>query len=145
MNRRDKMSNIQFISKIEHGHMEHGIREAIVRVLKSLEGKIAKITIEEKKKVRSLSQNAYYWGCIIPPIVTMFREYGNNVDAEQIHEFLKDEVGKLSQMITLPDGDIKKISGSSALLKTMEFEDYLTKVRIWAAVWDIFIPLPNEI
>lgn len=138
-------NTIQFFSKVENGHVERGIRESIAKVLQSLNGKFAKITIEEKKKTRSLSQNSYYWGYVIPPIVNMFNEHGNNVDAEQVHEFLKDEVGKLSQMVTLPDGELKKVSGSSALLKTMEFEEYLLKVRMWAQEWSVFIPLPNEI
>src|SRR4051812_17833035 len=113
-------NSIQFFSKVEQGHLEKGIRESIAKALQSLNGKFAKITIEERKKTRSQSQNAYYWGCVIPPIVNMFNEQGNNVDAEQVHEFLKDEVGKLSQVVVLPDGEAKKISGSSALLKTME-------------------------
>lgn len=137
-------NSIQFFSPVQNGHITMGCREAIATALKSLNGKFAKITIEERKKTRSSSQNAYYWAVCIPPIVNMFNEHGNNVDAEQVHEFLKDEVGKLSQTVVLPDGETKKITGSSALLKTMEFEEYLLKVRIWAQEWDIFIPLPNE-
>ena len=137
-------NSIQFFSPVQDGHITMGCREAIATALKSLNGKFAKITIEERKKTRSISQNSYYWSVCIPPLVNMFNENGNNVDAYQVHEFLKDEVGKLSQIVTLPDGEPKKISGSSALLKTTEFEEYLLKVRMWAAEWDIFIPLPNE-
>lgn len=137
-------NSIQFFSPVENGHLTKGTREAITKALQSLNGKNAKITIEERKKVRSLSQNAYYWSQCIPPIVNMFNENGNNVDAEQVHEFLKDEVGKLSRIVVLPDGETKKISGSSALLKTMEFEEYLLKVRMWAQEWGVFISLPNE-
>ena len=136
--------SIQFFSKVEGGHLSPGCRQSIATALKSLDGKFAKITIEERKKNRSLNQNNFYWGVVIPTIVNMFNEHGNNVDAEQVHEFLKDEVGKLSQVVVLPDGETKKISGSSAILKTMQFEDYLTKIRSWAAEWGVMIPFPNE-
>lgn len=139
------MGKIQLFSKIEGGHISDGCRKAITNALKSLEGRFAMITIEERKRNRSLSQNAYMWGVVIPPIVTAFNEYGNNVDSEQVHEFLKDEVGKLTKMVVLPDGEVKRISGSTAELKTMEFEDYLERVRAWAAeVLGIQIPMPNE-
>lgn len=135
---------MQFFSKVEQGHISEGCRKSIAAALKSLEGKFTKITIEEKKKNRSLSQNAFYWGVVIPAIVNMFNEYGNNVDAEQVHEFLKAEVGKLNQKVILPDGEIKTISGSSAILQTLEFEEYLTKIRAWAAEWGVLLPFPNE-
>lgn len=136
---------VQFFSPVENGHITKGCREAIAKALQSLNGKFAKITIEEKKKVRSLAANRYYWGYVIPPIVNMFNEHGNNVDAEQVHEFLKDEVGKLSQVVILPDGGRKKISGSSANLETMEFQEYLLKVKVWASDWGVYIPDPEEV
>ena len=137
-------NSVQFFSKVEKGHISDGCRKAITNVLKSLDGKFAKITIEERKKNRSLSQNSYYWGVVIPLIVNLFNENGNNVDADQVHEFLKAEVGKLNQKLILPDGEIKNVAGSSAKLKTMEFEDYLAKIRAWAAEWGCIVPMPNE-
>lgn len=137
-------NSIQFFSPVENGHITDGCRQAIAKALQSLNGKFAKITIEERKKKRSLNQNNFYWGCVVPAIVNMFNEAGNNVDSDQAHEFLKAEVGKLNQKIIMPDGEIMTVSGSTASLTTMEFEDYLTKCRAWAATWDVIIALPNE-
>ncbi len=137
-------NTIQFFSVVENGHLNKSCREALAKALKTLEGKPCKVTLEERKKIRSLSQNAYYWGVVIPAIVNLFNEHGNNVCAEQVHEFLKDEVGKLTETVSLPDGELKKISGSSAALKAHEFELYLERVRAWAASWEVAIPLPNE-
>jgi hypothetical protein len=137
-------NSAQFFSKVEKGHLNDHCRQSIANALKSLEGKFAKITIEEKKKIRSLNQNAFYWGYIIPVIVNFFNEYGNNVDAEQVHEFLKENVGKLNQNVVFPDGQVKEVTGSTANLNTMEFENYLTKIRVWAAEWGVIIPIPNE-
>jgi hypothetical protein len=103
------------------------------------------LTLKEHKKKRSLSQNAYYWGVVLPPIVRAFREHGNNVDAEDVHAYLKDHVGKLKQHFITPDGEVLTGPGSTAKLTTMEFEDYLAKVRAWAAeTLGVAVPMPNE-
>lgn len=136
---------MQFLSKVENGRISDGCRKIIAQAIKSFNGKFIEIDIKEKKKKRSLSQNAYYWAVVIPAIKVMFDEYGNNVSNEQVHEFLKLEVGKLRDTIILPDGNVRIITGSSAELEPPKFEKYLTEIRAWAAEWDVFIPLPNEI
>jgi hypothetical protein len=102
------------------------------------------LTLKEQKRKRSLNQNAYYWGVVIPPILALLREHGNYVDAEDVHEFLKLRVGKLSRMIVTPDGEVQKSLGSTAKLSKMEFEAYLERVRAWAAEFGVAIALPNE-
>ena len=103
------------------------------------------LTLKEQKKRRSLSQNAVYWGVVLPPIVAAFREHGNNVDAEDVHCYLKEHVGKLKQHFITPDGEVLTGPGSTAKLTTMEFEDYLAKVRAWAAeTLAVAVPMPNE-
>ena len=103
------------------------------------------LTLKLQKKWRSLSQNAVYWGVVLPPIVAVFREHGNNVDADDVHCYLKDSVGKLKQHFVTPDGEVLTGPGSTAKLTTMEFENYLTAVRAWAAqTLGIAVPMPNE-
>jgi hypothetical protein len=103
------------------------------------------LTLKSHKKRRSLNQNAYLWAVVYPAIVEVFREHGNNVDAEDVHAFCKDNVGKLKQVFVTPDGEVLTGPGSTAKLGTMEFEVYTEKVRAWAAeTLGITIPLPNE-
>ena len=138
-------NKIQLYSKVTNNHLDSNCRESIIRYLRMLDGKPIKVTIEEVKRKRSTNQNAFYWAVFIPLIVNKFNEYGNNVDSEQVHEFLKDEVGKLSGNIFLPNGEMKRISGSSAELQTGKFEDYLEKIRVWALdILEISLPMPNE-
>jgi hypothetical protein len=102
------------------------------------------LTLREQKRRRSLNQNSYYWGVVIPAITEMFREHGNYVDGDDVHEFLKLRVGKLAQIFVTPDGEVQKGPGSTAKLSTMEFEVYLERVRAWAAEHGVVIALPNE-
>ena len=107
-------------------------------------GKRLIITLKEQKRKRSLNQNSYYWGYVLPPLVAMFRDAGNNVDAEDVHSYLKEHVGKLKQVFVTADGEILTGAGSTAKLSTVEMEVYLEKVRAWATEYGVAIPLPNE-
>lgn len=136
--------SIQLYSEVKDGHLSDDCRQDIIRALRTLSGGYAKITIERRKKTRSLSQNAYYWSVVVPLIHEMFTDAGNSVDEEEVHNFLKDEIGKLTKYVKLPNGEFKQVSGSTAKMGTVEFEEYLEKVRAWAAEFNLLIPLPNE-
>lgn len=103
-----------------------------------------RITVERKRKKRSLNQNAYYWGIVIPLIRKVLEEYGNEVDDEETHSFLKEHVGKLTGSVVDSVGRRVAITKSSASLSTAEFENYLLRVTAWAAQEGIIIPSPNE-
>lgn len=96
-------------------------------------------------KRRTTPQNAYYFGVVVRDITKAFQEAGNDMDEQDVHEYLKDEVGKLTRYAVLPgSGEIVTIKGSTRRLTTIEFEQYLEKVRAWAAAQGIVISLPNE-
>jgi hypothetical protein len=107
-------------------------------------GKDICITIERKRKKRSLNQNAYYWSVVIPAIRKMLEEYGNEVDDEETHSFLKEHVGKLTGSVVDSVGRRVAVTKSSASLTTAEFESYLLRVTAWAAQEGVIIPAPNE-
>lgn len=131
--------------KPDHGGLPSAVLGRLQAAVVCAVGKRLVLTLKEQKKHRSPSQNAYLWGVVYPAIVAVFREHGNNVDAEDVHDFLKDRVGKLKQHFITPDGEVLTGSGSTAKLTTAEFEAYLEKVRAWAAeTLGITIPLPNE-
>jgi hypothetical protein len=103
------------------------------------EGKAVELQVKRYRKVRSLNQNAYYWGVVIPMIGNAMGE----TDIEAVHEVIKHEhhyyiatVGKSELHVPL----------STADLSTLEFEQFLEKVRRWASeFFSLYIPLPNEV
>ncbi len=126
------------------GHLPGNTRRELDDLIRGLAGKRIRLKLALYQKKRSSNQNAFYWGVVIPAVTRMFREAGNMVDEEDTHNFLKLRVGKLAQIIVTPDGEVVKSLGSTVKLSTMEFEDYLTKIRAWAAEWGCVIPMPNE-
>lgn len=138
------MKALEFSGLVTSGKLPPQVAQAIASAIRRLEGKRLVVSLREQKRRRSTRQNAYYWGCCLPVIVEMFREAGNMVDAEDVHSYLKSEVGKLAQVLVTPDGEVLKAPGSTTKLSTQEFEVYLEKVRAWAASFGLSIPLPHE-
>ena len=126
------------------GKLPTSIWQDCMKAVEGLDGKRVSVTVEVIKQKRSSNANAYYWGVVVEAVTQMFRDNGNYVDSEDVHEFLKLRVGKLAQVIVLPDGEVQKGLGSTAKLTTGEFELYMEKIRAWAAEYGCPIPLPNE-
>lgn len=126
------------------GTLPAWVQQQLSEQIKELPGKHVTLTLSVREKPRSNNANRYYWGVVIPLITAFFRGHGNYVDDEDTHEFLKLRVGKLAQVIVLPDGEVVKGLGSTAKLTTAEFEQYLERIRAWAAEYSMIVPLPNE-
>jgi hypothetical protein len=89
-------------------------------------------SLTKPKKTRSLNQNNYLWGIVYQTIAD---ELGYSVS--EIHEYMKARF--------LPHEGKLEIPRSTTSLSTVEMEDYLSKIRIFASSeLDIFIQLPNE-
>jgi hypothetical protein len=87
-----------------------------------------------KKMNRSQKQNAYYWGVVLK---IMGDEIGYLPD--EIHQLM----GKEFLSYERKPGEL--FVKSTTKLSTVEFEDYLSNVRRFAATeLNIYIPLPNE-
>lgn len=86
-----------------------------------LEGKKIQLTLNRRTKKRSLKQNSYYWGAIVPMIA---EEVG--MLEEEVHDalrlmFLKDRTGKLETI------------RSTTQLTTGQFVEYLFDIQVWAS------------
>jgi len=95
------------------------------------------ITVSKQKRQRSINQNAYYFGVVLK---IMGEELGYFVD--DLHHALATKF--LKKVIDLGDESIETYR-STATLTTIQFEEYLQNIRIFASSeLNIFIPLPNE-
>jgi hypothetical protein len=92
-----------------------------------------------EKKMRSVEQNAYYWGVVIKILADDLGYVGPG-EREDLHNELRGmflvKVGKLG----------KRVVESTTRLDTETFERYLAAIRGWADEFqNIKIPLPNEV
>jgi len=126
--------NLKFYGAILHDKVVLQTPAAFKAYVKTFEGKQIELTVGSVKKSRSNNQNRYYWGVV----VTMLSdETGYSTD--EMHDalrmlFLQDRTKKIPTIKSTTD------------LSTVEFEDYLAKIRQWAAeTLNCVIPDPNEV
>jgi hypothetical protein len=131
-------------SFVKNGRLHPETARKVAAAIAALSGKWVTVTVAERKAKRSGKQNKYYWGVVLPLVTQAMRDAGNVVDEEEVHEFLKRDVGRLVKRITEPDGTVRFVTRSSAELSVDEWEKLMEIIRAWAAQFDIVVPLPNE-
>lgn len=85
------------------------------------------------------NQNGYYWGVVLADLAA-----ATGHTPHEMHEEMKALHNPVASKIN-PE---RTVPGSTEGMDTMEFEEYLEKIRVWAADphdgLGITIPLPNE-
>lgn len=101
------------------------------------------LTIKKIYKNRTIPQNSYYWGKVVEDIVNAInasRDVTNRVDKDGVHEFLTQEFAPNKDL-----GDGMQIKIRTHEMDTVQFEQYLSDCRQWAAIFlGIYIEEPNE-
>lgn len=129
------------VGRVESGRLEID-RGALRKVLAQWEGKTVRVIVKRDRSTRTDRQNRYLWfayGVI---------EEGTGQPAEDIHEIAK--AAFLPKDVVLRDGSGEVhgrfvIGGSTRKLSTVEFNDYVMKLREWAQGLNVYIPEPNEV
>ncbi len=117
------------------------VKEAIARWCMTFKsGSHIEIIIRKYRSQRTLEQNAYYWGVVIPILGDHF-----GYDAEEIHEELKLMFNPIQSKID----PARKIGGSTTKMSTVEFycdqDSYVERIARWAASdYGIYIPPPEK-
>jgi hypothetical protein len=104
-------------------------------VLAKLEGKRVAVRVTRQSQTRSLSQNAWYWGCVIPLLAEACGYEPEEMHDALKHQFLRDRENEKAGLVLVK---------SSADLNTAEFTDYVEKCRRLAAGLGVVIPDPGE-
>jgi hypothetical protein len=121
------------------GKLEIVDRERMISDLHSVFGtfpNIVEVIIQRVGRTRSARQNRFLWG-VAYPIVVGFT--GDDIDS--VHKFFKGKF--LKKSVKLFDEEIEG-QESTADLTTVEFEEYVEKIRMFMAPHGVDIPLPNE-
>lgn len=120
-------------------------KEELRQLLQSLnDGKhLIRITVYTK---RSLRQNAYYHGVVVPMVRQGLFDAGYDqvTENEDAHEILKHIFLK-RKFISEQNGDEVVVAGSTRKLTTVEFNEFIHQVTRWAAEYlGVVIPDPNS-
>ena len=134
-----------FFGVVKGGNLSPAVRDAISKLLGTLEGKSIKVTISLPRRKRSDPQNRFYYGVILPLVHKFMWDSGVEQDIDIVHIYLKGRVGGMTTCVSDPlTGEVSFITDSSTKLTTGEWEDWITRIRVWAAERGLEIPFPNE-
>lgn len=116
-------------------------------VLEGFVGKELSITIDTKKKPRSVQQNAWFWGVAIPTIIARLKEFdGEEYTKEVIHEYILTQIiqtsGKVVRILGTPI--VSYDNKTTSKMNTTEFNAFKDELQKFFAERDIQIPDPNE-
>ncbi len=104
------------------------------------------ITMNRYKAKRSLSQNSFYYGAVIPAIRQGLIDMGFShaeVNLEAVHELLKAKF--LKRDVANNDGQFIELTLSTSELNKVEFGEYLDAINQWSIEFLGFpIPVPEE-
>src|SRR3990167_6512749 len=128
------------VGRVEKGELllSDAQKKTMADYLKRNEGQLVRITFSKQEKGRSNNQNAYMWGVVLTMIAA---ETGHTT--EEIHEFFKSMF--LPRSFITIGKTTEQLVKSSTPLSTTDMEDYLERIRAFAAAeLNMVIPLPNE-
>src|SRR3990167_4510027 len=134
-----------FFTDIKNGRAQTNVSEKIKSVLPSFENKRVYIKIGVARKVRSLSQNSYYFAVVVPAAQEGVREqWCESISKEQAHELLKTQCNFIDKISEESDGNLK-IAKPTHNLNTSEFGEYVERCRQFLfSFFNINIPEPNS-
>lgn len=135
------MANIEFIAVIENGKI---IPPAgMFPYFKAHHNKIVKITLSENIKKRSLSQNSFYWGIIVPEVRQFRMDNGDTVSTNQAHEDLMAEFSPQVASKNLKGETIWRAMRTHEM-NTKQMSDYSTAIIVRLGEFGYNFPMEGE-
>jgi len=137
-----------FYGKVEHGQLRLISQDQYEKLIKALEGQSIKLVLGKRPKIRTSKQNRYYFGVVVKMICDEVGEYGKE-GTDRMHAHLKSMFAPREEhkYIGIDGKEVVKMEPihTADLLTTQFSNDYVEKVKIWAATYlNIYIPDPNE-
>ena len=129
-------------------HLTNGIikpynKEMYDNVMKMYDDSDVLLGFHKFYNKRSLKQNAYYWGFMMPHMVNFYKEcYGEPISRDEIHAYnTKQILGEdfmVKEVFSVPI--ITKTSRKPSKLNTKDFGNFITEVQALWAEKGLYIP-----
>jgi hypothetical protein len=138
------MKAIEIITEVNNGNFKRN-RNEILSAIKQFEGKTIMFKLSILSKKRSLEQNSYYWGVIIPITKNAIHEsWGEVWSTEKTHEFLKSKF-LFYEKVNEETSEIIKVPKSTTENTTTDQENYYSEIREFLKEWfNVDCPLPEQ-
>lgn len=121
------------------------VKRQLMTHIGALQG-LHEVTIKERRRTRSLNQNAYYWSAYVQPFTAWMRaEWGDpTITTEQAHIELKKAVLGVETRVKEATGETLELVPTTHDKDTLEFSVYLDKAAEFLANTAGIVVLPAE-
>jgi|TARA_Y100000034_G_scaffold64432_1_gene77951 hypothetical protein len=126
-----------FRGKIEEGKLVLDRNDLFKRAIHVFEGERVVVTVTKQFNKRSLPQNAYYWGVVLP---TISEDTGHTV--MELHDIFKGMF--LPKRAVKFKDKVYHLMGSTTKLSVGGFVEYIERINAEAGSLGIVIPTPEE-
>ncbi len=134
----------KFTAKAENGKLPDHVARQVGQAIKELAGKFVRVSVEEYKPLRSLNQNRFYFGVVIPAIREHLAQFGAVLSPEEVHDWTVKKVWKHCELVQMPDGEVYDKRLSSKNLTTADWEAKIELTRAYWAERGLILPFPHE-
>ena len=124
-----------FPATIEKGDLKLLDRDRFITFIKAQRDGNYSLIVKPWRRPRSNQQNAWYWGVVLPLIAD-----ATGHTCEELHEIFKRMF--LPKQVVMFNEVEYELPGSTTILNTAEFTEYVERVRTEAANMGIIIPDP---
>ena len=139
------MKAVTINTRVDESGKIRANKTALKTALLSFAGKDISIVIKRKYKQRSVPQNRFYWGVLIPHFQECIKDaWGEVRGVEETHEILK-AVCNYKEVVNEQTGEIIKVPTSTTELTTSGWLDYELRLRQFSLeFFNCTTPEPNE-
>ncbi len=103
------------------------------------------VSIEPRKKTRSLNANSYYFAAVVSPFREWLREQWGDpgITTEQAHTLLKQQVLGNKEKV-LETGEVIELIPTTHDMDQYDFADYIDKAAEFLARFASIVVIPSE-
>ena len=122
------------------------VKRRFMQRVQKLRG-LYEVSLNPRKKTRSLNANAYYHVAVVAPFLEWLREnWGDNsITHEQAHELLKRKVLGTIDKTDKATGEVFEITPTTHDMDQYEFGEFIEKAAAWLAEFCAIVVIPSDL
>jgi len=122
------------------------VKRALISRIGTLQG-LWEVRLKQRKRTRTLDQNAYYFAAIATPFREWLREqYGDSqITTDQAHEMLKVKILGMDEKLIEGTDEVLRLIPRSKTLDTAEFAEYIFKCSAWLESFCGIVIIPSDL
>jgi len=126
------------------GLLPEGIRDTLKRVIPTFAGKRMWLELREFKEKRSLDQNSYYRGVVLPHVRMVMFEAGDANTVDYWHEVLLSSFAPLVDVVNI-HGEVTKQPQRTHLMDVETMNKFITAISAEMATRGYPVPIKEGI